>query len=313
MIVKMKIQILITICFCWTQIALSQTAENNSVIIDKVKVSYRTFRLGTRKGNEPIIVFENGIGGGGFNQIYQYLPTNAACIEYDRNGLGQSEIDTAIKNDNQVVERLHKLLTTVNIKAPYLLVGHSIGGPYIRLFASKYPSEVSGLVFIDPTDYMLTKKEDEYAKKVSKSLTGYRDIWTINLKTMANDTSMPIGVRNEVKREFYASTPTFFKEYQQLEPLKDIPVTVIISYAKPVEPYEIEMNKKLKLGINITPWWKEFDNFRIQHYIDLIRNNHKSKIILLPNYSHGVHYQDPELVGKAVAETYNHCMEKIEK
>lgn len=244
------------------------------------------------------------MGGGGFNQIYQYLPTNAACIEYDRNGLGQSEIDTTIKNDNQVVERLHKLLTTLNIKAPYLLVGHSIGGPYIRLFASKYPSEVAGLVFIDPTDYMLTKKEDEYAQKVSKSLTGYREIWKINLKTMANDTSMPISVRNEAKRELYASTPIFFKEYQHLEPLKDIPVTVIISYAKPVEPYEIEMNKKLKLGINITPWWKEFDNIRIQHYTNLIRNNHNSKMILLPGYSHGIQYQDPELVGEAVADTY---------
>lgn len=309
----MKIQILLTFCLFSTHVALSQTAQNKSVIIDNVKMSYSTYRLDSRKENEPIIVFENGIGGGSFNQIYQYLPANAACIAYDRNGLGQSEMDTTLKTGDQVVERLHRLLATVNIKAPYLLVGHSIGGPYIRLFASKYSSEVSGLVFIDPTDYMLTKKEDDYAKKVTKSLTGYRDIWAINLKTMASDTNMPMGVRSEVKRELYASTPTFFKEYQQLTPLKDIPVTVLISYAKPVEPYEIEMNKKLKLGINIVPWWRAFDNFRIQHYTDLIRNNHHSKMILLPNYSHGIHYQDPALVGKAVADTYYLCLETIGK
>lgn len=169
MIAKIKLQILITICFCWSQITFSQVIEKKSVIIDNVKMSYRTFRLDTRKANEPVIIFENGIGGGGFNQIYQYLPANAACIEYDRNGLGESDIDTTISTDNQVIERLYKLLETINIKAPYLLVGHSIGGPFIRLFASKYPNEVSGLIFVDPTDYMLTKKEDEYVKKYLKA------------------------------------------------------------------------------------------------------------------------------------------------
>lgn len=144
-------------------------------------------------------------------------------------------------------------------------------------------------------------------------MTGYIDIWAINLKEMAKDSSMPIGVRNEVKRELSASTPIFFKEYQQLEQLKDIPITIIISYAKPVERYEMELNEKLNLGINIIPWWKELDNFRIQHYADLISKNHNSKMILLPNYSHGIHYQDPELVGKAVADTYNHCLEKTGK
>ncbi|WP_449399573.1 alpha/beta fold hydrolase [Chryseobacterium wanjuense] len=50
------------------------------------------------------------------------------------------------------------------MKPPYLLVGHSVGGAYIRLFSSKFPQDVYGLVFIDPTDFMLTSKENIEAK-----------------------------------------------------------------------------------------------------------------------------------------------------
>ncbi len=94
---------------------------------------------------------------------------------------------------------------------------------------------------------MLTKDEDKKVKKSTSSLTGYRDIWTINLKAMSTDTAMPLGIRNEAKRELASSTPFFFKEYSSLAPLKNIPVAVLISYNKPIEFYETEMNKKIKV------------------------------------------------------------------
>jgi pimeloyl-ACP methyl ester carboxylesterase len=184
------------------------------------------------------------------------------------------------------------------------MVGHSLGGPFIRLYTSKYPNEVCGLVFIDPTDYMLTETENEQAKKITSSLTGYREIWSINMETMSNDTSIPMGIRNETGRVLAASTPVYFKEYQGLQPLNDIPVAVIISYNKPLAPHESDMNKRLNLNINIIPWWKEYDNLRIKHYSDLIRNNHNSKMILLPGFSHGIHYQDASLVAEAISEIF---------
>jgi pimeloyl-ACP methyl ester carboxylesterase len=305
---NLKSKILFATLLFHAQFLFGQNTEKKSVVIDDAKISYKTFRFESRKENEPILVFESGVGGGSFEQIFQYLPQNITGIEYDRNGLGGSEIDTTIKTDMQIVERLHKLLSTLEIKSPYLLVGHSIGGAFIRLFASIYPNDVCGLVLIDPTDYMLRAAENEEVKKSTKSLTGYREIWTINMKAMSTDTSMPKGVRHETKRELAASTPVYFKEYQKLSPLKDIPVEIVISYNKPLESYEEDMNKKLKLGINIQPWWKEFDELRIKHYSDLIRNNHNSKIILLPGYGHAIHYQDPQLVADVVTDTYNKCL-----
>jgi pimeloyl-ACP methyl ester carboxylesterase len=306
---NVKVKVIFVIILLSEQLLFAQDIKKKSITIDNIKLSYRTFRLETRKINDPILIFESGVGGGNFQQIFKYLPENIACIEYDRNGLGESGIDTTIQTDAQVIERLHLLLSTVEVKPPYLMVGHSLGGPFIRLYTSKYPNEVCGLVFIDPTDYMLTETENEKAKKATSSLTGYREIWSINMKGMADDASMPAGVRNETKRVLAASSPIYFKEYQNLQPLNDIPVTVIISYNKPLQPYEIDMNKKLNLGINILPWWKAYDNLRIEHYSDLIRNNHHSKMILLPGYSHSIHHQDPSLVADAISEIFTKSLD----
>ena len=310
---KSKIKTLLVITLLSPQILFAQEVEKKFVTIDKVQTAYKTFNLETRKRNQPILVFESGMGGGNFEPIFQYLPKHVAGIEYGRSGYSDSEIDTTIKSDVQVIERLHKLLSTLEIAPPYLMVGHSLGGPFIRLYTSIYPNEVCGLVFIDSTDFMLTKDEDEKVKKSTSSLTGYTDIWTINMKAISNDSTASLGIRNEAKRLLAANTPFFFKEYTSLPPLKNIPVTVLISYNKPIEFYETEMNKKLNLGINMVPWWKELDKLRIAHYADMIENNQDSRIILLPGYSHGIHHQDPKLVANAVSDTYNNSLKTDKK
>jgi pimeloyl-ACP methyl ester carboxylesterase len=293
----------------------AQTSERNFITINKKKIAYKIFGLENRKANEPVVVFESGLGSGGgsFESMIPNLSKNMAGIVYDRNGIGDSEMDTSIKTDVDVVNRLHNLLLTLKINPPYLMVGHSIGGPFIRLYASIFPNDICGLLFIDPTNFMLTKGEDEQVKKETSSATGYREIWSIMLTQMSTDTSASIGFRTEVKRELAESSPSFFKNYASLAPLNDIPVTVLISYNKPIEYYETQMNTQLKLGINLKPWWKELDRLRINHYSEMIENNHESRIILLPGYSHGIHNQDPKLVADAIADTYDKCLKVAKK
>src|SRR5919112_1978560 len=48
---------------------------------------------------------------------------------------------------------LHALLKASGERAPYVVVGHSMGGAVSRLYASEYPEDVSGLVLVDPTPY----------------------------------------------------------------------------------------------------------------------------------------------------------------
>lgn len=65
---------------------------------------------------------------------------------YDRAGLGESDVGPAPRTSEQMVNELHRLLANAGIGGPYVLVGHSFGGFNVRLFATRYPTEVAGLV-----------------------------------------------------------------------------------------------------------------------------------------------------------------------
>ena len=73
---------------------------------------------------------------------------------YDREGLGQSTVDhdpagPESETGDEQIEDLKNLLASAHVDAPYLLVGHSAGGPLIRRFTRYFPDKVAGLVFID--------------------------------------------------------------------------------------------------------------------------------------------------------------------
>ncbi len=68
---------------------------------------------------------------------------------YDRAGFGWSDPASGALLPGQVAEDLHKLLTAADVPGPYILVGHSAGGFYIRAYAGQHPSEVVGMVLVD--------------------------------------------------------------------------------------------------------------------------------------------------------------------
>jgi pimeloyl-ACP methyl ester carboxylesterase len=70
------------------------------------------------------------------------------CV-YDRASFGWSESDSQSPTMARTVRNLHTLLVNANIEGPYVLVGHSIGGVYVRQFAAEYPDEVIGVMLLD--------------------------------------------------------------------------------------------------------------------------------------------------------------------
>jgi pimeloyl-ACP methyl ester carboxylesterase len=70
------------------------------------------------------------------------------CV-YDRAGRGWSEPDPEPITLARTVRNLHTLLTNARLEGPYVLVGHSIGGIYVRQFAADFPEEVVGMILVD--------------------------------------------------------------------------------------------------------------------------------------------------------------------
>ena len=64
---------------------------------------------------------------------------------------GRSDQAPMPRTARDVVDELHALLSTAGVPGPYLLVGHSIGGPFQQLYAQTHPNDVAGIVLVDPT------------------------------------------------------------------------------------------------------------------------------------------------------------------
>jgi pimeloyl-ACP methyl ester carboxylesterase len=70
------------------------------------------------------------------------------CV-YDRDGMGRSDPGPRPRAAAFIVEDLHAALAGAGVVAPLVMVGHSFGGLIVRLYASRYPQEVVGLVLVD--------------------------------------------------------------------------------------------------------------------------------------------------------------------
>lgn len=106
----------------------------------------------TGKGS-PTVVFDSGVTGEtvGWALVQPVIATRTRACSYDRAGIGFSDPGTRTGTSANIVDDLHRLLTAAAIAPPYILVGHSYGGMNVRLFKDHYPSEVIGMVLVDPS------------------------------------------------------------------------------------------------------------------------------------------------------------------
>ena len=116
--------------------------------IDDRRVEY----VLTRKGGATV-VFENGLGGtlDYWAKVVPEVGKEATTFAYNRPGYGKSDVPLTPRDGRHVVDELRALLAAQGLRPPYVLVGHSLGGLYMQLFARRYPDEVSALVLVDST------------------------------------------------------------------------------------------------------------------------------------------------------------------
>ncbi len=86
-----------------------------------------------------------------WNRIQPKIAQFARVISYDHAGYWGSEPGPKPRDATRIATELRVALRKAGLAPPYILVGYSFGGPYIRVFAGLYPEEVAGMVFVDPT------------------------------------------------------------------------------------------------------------------------------------------------------------------
>ena len=116
-----------------------------------VDVGDHRLRIDCTGVGSPTVVLESGLGESSFYwaRISAAVATSTRVCVYDRAGRGWSEAAPAPQDGLAVAADLHTLLSKSGNPGPYVLVGHSSGGVYVRIFAAKYPDEVAGMVLLD--------------------------------------------------------------------------------------------------------------------------------------------------------------------
>jgi len=107
----------------------------------------------------PALILESGLGDSSiaWAAIQPALSKNTRVCSYDRLGVGYSDDVSEPRDAARISSELHNLLDNAHIPGPYVLMGHSIGGLYVREFAMQFPKEVAGLILVDATPPYLEK------------------------------------------------------------------------------------------------------------------------------------------------------------
>ncbi len=114
-------------------------------------VDGRKMRINCTGSGSPTIILEAGSGGDGlvWGGVQPVLSKTTRVCSYDRAGLGWSEPRPGPRDADHISSELHDLLVSAHVAGPIVLMGHSVGGLYIRDYASRYPADVVGIVFVD--------------------------------------------------------------------------------------------------------------------------------------------------------------------
>jgi pimeloyl-ACP methyl ester carboxylesterase len=103
-------------------------------------------------GGAATVVFESGLGEDWthWDEVASEVARHTRIFAYSRPGTGASGPVTNSRDPKTIVEELRALLAARRCAPPYLIVGHSMGGTYMELFAKSHPEEVAGVVLVDP-------------------------------------------------------------------------------------------------------------------------------------------------------------------
>jgi pimeloyl-ACP methyl ester carboxylesterase len=185
----------------------------------------------------PAVILQPGLGASSsaWASIAPAVAARTTVCAYDRAGHGRSD-EAGPQDGIALAADLHTLLERAGIPGPYLLVGHSSGGPYVRVFAAQYPDEVAGMVLLDaqPADaftalpqYPGVYSMFETISTLSPSLARIGLLAPL-LGLPADESTAPIvrGARDEVR-----ALRTALQQSAALTSLGDRPLIVVTAAA----------------------------------------------------------------------------------
>lgn len=247
---------------------MANADSSESVLkLQKVDVGGHGLQLLVGGQGSPAVIFEGGFGVGiaSWSTVQKDVAAFTQTVSYDRAGLGQSDPGPKPRSAKQIATELHAALQKAGIKPPYVMVGHSFGGIYVRVFADMYPNEVVGMVLIDPS-------QEAFNDWLSKNLPD-------RLKAAQSD----IAKAGEGVQAEFAAVDTSYSQARAAKVPKGIPVTLLTATEDDTMPAE---GRKL---------W-------IEKHKEWLATVPGSKHVVVEKATHFIQAQQPALVIEAIKQ-----------
>lgn len=276
-------------------ISLDTFSQKRFITIDSTKIWINTIGIENQKEGQPVIVFESGHGTamGHWDRILDGVSAIAPLITYDRPGIGESEPDNEMPTIKNVSDKLIKILEYLEIKPPYVLVGHSLGGAYVRGFAVYYPELLAGLVIIDPADFTETQlnRRNPFLDigLTNEQVDTLFNKWALDDEAKKNKPSTKPKSVIEESEVLAQLRETNFKEITDSK-LPNIPVHILTGgrYDTPPRFRIKELNDSLLFRAKMKN--------RVERWIDVVQSVDKGMLLYSGDSGHFVHYDDPQLL-----------------
>jgi len=116
-----------------------------------VDVGGRRLYIECTGSGSPTVILQAGLSASSSSwaRIAPAVAASTTVCAYDRAGHGRSDEAAAPQDGIALATDLHTLLERAGVAGPYVLAAHSSGGPYVRVFAARYPDQVAGMVLLD--------------------------------------------------------------------------------------------------------------------------------------------------------------------
>jgi pimeloyl-ACP methyl ester carboxylesterase len=239
--------------------------------LQKVDVGGHSLNLLIGGQGSPAVVFEGGFGVGiaSWSTVQKEVAAFARTVSYDRAGLGQSELGPKPRSAKQIATELHTALEKAGVKPPYVLVGHSFGGIYVRVFAEIYPKEVVAMVLLDP------------------SLSSFNDWLKKNQPARLKDVEAQIARAPEGIRAEAASTDASYAAAQ----VAKVPAGILVTLLSATEDETMPADAR-------RVW--------IEKHKEWIATVPEGKHIVVEKTGHFIQAQQPKLVIDTIRQALSH-------
>ena len=277
-------------------LCMSGSAQQRFISIEDTQIWINTLGIEDRATGQPVIVFESGHGTpmGNWDKVIARSEALGPIVTYDRPGVGQSESVDQMPTLKNVADRLIKILKKLQLEPPYLLVGHSLGGVYVRGFAIYYPEVLAGLIIIDPADFTETQQN----KRAYYKVLGWdeqridQELKEQQRKDLQRNENIPLALQKE-RLVLSSLRQSNFQEINKTM-LPNVPVHILTGGR-----FDMPQHMQSKTYDNEALFRSKMKH-RVARWTDVIQSVNKGMIMYSGDAGHFVHWDDPELIVSSI-------------